>query len=60
MDIIISTANGYTQTIYVITLPSGNVAAVEAAATFGELAVFLGLIMVAALLVALLVRSWKQ
>jgi len=59
LDIILTT-DGITRTVYLLTLPSGSVAAVEAHATFGELAVFLALILVAALLAAVLVKLWKQ
>lgn len=57
---IIQTTDGITRTIYLLTLPSGNAAAIEAHATFGELAVFLALILVAALLAVVLVKLWKH
>lgn len=61
MDIITNTVTGvYTRTVYLVGLPSGNTVAVEAHATFGELAVFLASLLVAALLVALLVKQWRH
>lgn len=59
MDII-QTTDGLTRTLYLLTLPSGNVVAIEARVTFGELAVFLGLLLVAALLAVVLVKLWKH
>lgn len=59
MEIITTTAT-ITRTIYLLTLPSGNVATIEATATFGELAVFLMGLMLASLLVVLLVKLWKH
>jgi len=61
MDIITDTLSGmYTRTVYLVGLPTGNTVAVEARATFGELIVFLGLIMVSALLVVLIVKLWRH
>ena len=61
MDIITDTLTGvYTRTVYLIGLPSGNTVAIAAHATFGELAVFLASLLVAALLVALLVKQWRH
>jgi len=60
MDIIITATQAITRTVYLITLPSGNVAAIEATATFGELSVFLIGLMVASLVVVGLVKLWKH
>lgn len=60
MEVIITASQMITRTIYLIELPSGNTAAIESTATFGELAVFLGMLLLSSLLVVGLVKLWKH
>jgi len=50
----------YPAALYVATLPSGGRVAIEASATFGEVVIILLLIIVAGLMLARLVQSWKN